>query len=359
MDDYNIHSLNESKNEWCVRLVNVLTYHIIVGFKSIFNESWKLCKLNSEQEKYLMTFQNMISQIPAWNTHLINAEKSRIINNSDCNYLEDLITCVHIIQLKLLTCIRVSQKPKKIELTIPSVETFIHNVYIDVARKLYSNIYLFERNISPLKMQKNNRDFEIIVQNSILNCVRNNIPVNDILKCYLEEQEDTIEEKVPELKKTQISNEAPHETIEDKMKSMLDEQQINENKDKSNEENTVIEDKNSIDGKLEILNEDDTEEEDEEEKGNKEFTLKKDIIESSSVEQEPPIITKSLSFNDTVKAVNVGGEIEEIPMDVIDERRQQREKDLFLGNDDDDDDERININLDTSSQLNLDFETLN
>ena len=44
MDDYSIASLNESKNEWCIRLVNILTYHIIDGFKSIFSEAWKICK---------------------------------------------------------------------------------------------------------------------------------------------------------------------------------------------------------------------------------------------------------------------------------------------------------------------------
>ena len=110
MDDYNIYNLNQSKNEWSVRLVNILTFHIIEGFKSIFNESWKLCKQNNEQEKYLMTFQNMLSQIPQWNPNIILEERKRIINNSNCNYLEDLITCVHIIQLKLLTCIRLSSK---------------------------------------------------------------------------------------------------------------------------------------------------------------------------------------------------------------------------------------------------------
>ena len=63
MDDYSIASLNESKNEWCIRLVNVLTYHIIEGFKSIFVESWKLCKQNNEQEKYLMINQNTLDPI--------------------------------------------------------------------------------------------------------------------------------------------------------------------------------------------------------------------------------------------------------------------------------------------------------
>jgi len=43
MDDYSITSLGESKNEWCARLINVLTPELIQGLKSIFEEAWKLC----------------------------------------------------------------------------------------------------------------------------------------------------------------------------------------------------------------------------------------------------------------------------------------------------------------------------
>ena len=39
MDDYSISSLNESRNEWCSRLINILTPLVIEGFRSIFNES--------------------------------------------------------------------------------------------------------------------------------------------------------------------------------------------------------------------------------------------------------------------------------------------------------------------------------
>ena len=45
-------------------------------------------------------------------------------------YLEDLITCVHIVQLKALTSIRVGQKQKQIDISIPKLEAFIHKIYI-------------------------------------------------------------------------------------------------------------------------------------------------------------------------------------------------------------------------------------
>ena len=62
-----------------------------------------------------MTFQNLLTTIPDWNTNTIEVERKRIESNSGCKYLEDLITCVHIIQLKALTCIRVGNKQKKID----------------------------------------------------------------------------------------------------------------------------------------------------------------------------------------------------------------------------------------------------
>jgi len=196
MDDFNVSSLHESKNEWGARLLIILTPLIIEGFKSIFDESYKLCKDNAELDKYLMTFQNFISRIPKWNATIIENERKRIIERSGCSYLEELVTCIHIIQLKLLTAMRVGNKQKKIDINIPKLDDFIHKTYINVARKVYRNVYLFEINTPPLQVQKNIRELEIIVQECILNSVRDSIPVESILRAYMDEtvEEDCIEE---------------------------------------------------------------------------------------------------------------------------------------------------------------------
>ncbi len=193
MDDYSITSLQESRNEWCARLINILTPLVIEGFRSIFDESWKLCEENDELEKYLMTFQNFLARVPKWNPNIVTEETNRIVEKSNCGYLTDLISCVHIIQLKSLTCMRVGNQQKKIDINVPSLENFIHKVYINTARKMYTNIYLFEKNITPLQIQKHNRELELIVREQILNSIRDNIPVEDILKVYLDE---TVEDDV-------------------------------------------------------------------------------------------------------------------------------------------------------------------
>ena len=39
MDDYNTSMLSEAKNEYCVRLLNILTPLVIEGIKSILKEA--------------------------------------------------------------------------------------------------------------------------------------------------------------------------------------------------------------------------------------------------------------------------------------------------------------------------------
>ena len=199
MDDYSLPILQESRNEWCARLVNILAPMTAEGFRSIFDEAWKLCEQNNETGKYLMTFQNFLSRVPKWNAAIIEQETQRIVDRSGCGYLADLVTCVHIIQLKSLTCMRVGSKQKKVNIDIPQLNDFVHKVYVNCARKLYTNVYLFERGIPPLSSQKNMRETEIIIKECILDSIRDSIPLEMILKTYMDETiEDHTEIKMKE-----------------------------------------------------------------------------------------------------------------------------------------------------------------
>ena len=170
---------------------------------------------NDEKGKYLMTFQNFISQIPKWSKAIVQKERERIVEKSGCNYLEDLIACVHIVQLKALSCIRVGQKQKKIDIDIPSLDTFIHNVYINCARKVYTNVYLFEIKKPALEIQRNNRDLEVIVKECLMDTIRESVPVDKILRAYMDEteeqdvetHEEVIEEPAPKAKKSKPTSE--------------------------------------------------------------------------------------------------------------------------------------------------------
>lgn len=256
MDDFVISNLQESRNEWCSRLVSIFTPLIIEGIQSLFKESWKLCVDNDETNKYLMTFQNMLLRIPKWNNVIVENERIRMVERSKCDYLEDLISCVHIIQLKVLTSIRVGNKQKKIDISIPKLDTFIHKVYIHCARKIYKNVYLFEKNISPLQIQKNNREMELIIQECVLMAVRESIPTESIIRAYMEEsveQEEEvfiedIEEEPPveTAEKTDVVVETPNETIPEVVPSIqnIDDKPVINKLSFNNIDATIDEDNN-------------------------------------------------------------------------------------------------------------------
>ena len=220
MDDYNVNVLSEAKNEYSSRLVSTLTPLLIQGIKSIFNEAVNLCKDNDENEKYLMTFQNFLSRVPKWNENIVTEETKRIVEASNCPYLEDLLTCVHITQLKILTSIRVSQKQKKIDLDIPKLNVFVHKCYISFARKLYSNVYLFEKDIAALQHQKNMRECELISHECILGVIRDSMPVESILRAYIDETvdeeviEETLEKNVEEAVAKQLEETSTQELLD-------------------------------------------------------------------------------------------------------------------------------------------------
>ena len=196
MDDYTLPSLTQSKNLWCMTLLNMLTPSISHGFRSICEESQRVCRDSNDNDKYLLTLQTFLSRIPKWNQNIIDNEVSRIIENSKCSYIDELITCVHIVHLKALTCIRAGKRQKEIDIDIPNLSQFIHKTYIKCARKLYNNVYLYEDDIPPLEIQRNCSEIDMIIRTAILETINDSIPIESILRAYLEKDEE--EEVLPD-----------------------------------------------------------------------------------------------------------------------------------------------------------------
>ena len=311
MDDFNTNVLSEAKNEYASRLLTILTPLIIQGFQSILKEADQLCLSNKEDQKYLMTFQNFLTRVPKWNQEIINNETKRIIETSKCPYLEDLLTCVHITQLKVLTSIRVSSKQKKIDIDIPKIHEFVHKIYIASARKIYKNVYLFEKDILPLTHQKNMRECELLIKECILNVIRENMPIEKILRAYMEETEEEVVEEIVDIPKEEAvelvkaenekdktnETELKTETITDKIKEEVANEinivKTEKNIEDSNPDTTQNVDKISDDVKPEIKQELTT--------GEGEVINKMESLEKLD---DSDTIKKETSFNDVDHVVN-------------------------------------------------------
>jgi len=181
MDEGNLAILVDAKTEYTKQLVNIISPNIFVGIKNIYNQ----CKLKCDGSDVLYEFQILLSEIPKWNQEVINKEYDTLVEVSHCDWLEDLLTAVFVSHTRILTSINFNKNKNKINLKIPKVDHFIHLCYIEVARSFWKNPYLFDDTISKFEYQRNRRDAERIIDNTINETIRKQLPVKHILKEYL------------------------------------------------------------------------------------------------------------------------------------------------------------------------------
>ena len=193
MSDFSVNVLVDAKEEYMKQIVQILRPHLMSGLLSIYDEAMEICTRNNEEDLTLLTFQELLSQVPKWSQVLVDQEAQNIVRESDCDYIEDLLTATFVCHTKILTSVRVAHDNRKrqINLKIPSVERFIHHTYIEIAREFWKHPYLVKKDdVSKLQYQKNLRDVEGIITACIENTVRKLLPVKNILKEYLADDED-------------------------------------------------------------------------------------------------------------------------------------------------------------------------
>jgi glucan-binding YG repeat protein len=150
----------------------------------------KEAKANSQNtNKVLWNFQTLLQGIPDWNQDKVIRETDKIQKDCKCDYLDELLTAVFIAHTKVLSAIRLTTKQKKLQITIPKVEHFIHRLLSESARVLWTNAFLFADSNS-IETQKNLRQVSALLQDSVLQAIRGLLPVKSILKEYLHDDDD-------------------------------------------------------------------------------------------------------------------------------------------------------------------------
>jgi len=207
MEELNTPIFAQAKVEYTAQLVDMLYPHMFDGVKSIYDESKLLYR--NRKTPILLILRELLEKVPIWNSEIIDSECSRIVNNSNCDYIDDLITAVFISHTKILTSIGPNRSFQKINVTIPKTSTFIHKCYINTARELWKNPYLFNENVPGHEFQKNNKEIEEIIKKCIENTIRNSLPIKDILKEHLEGETDSIinqKETLKQMLREELSN---------------------------------------------------------------------------------------------------------------------------------------------------------
>jgi hypothetical protein len=182
---------SEAKSEYTKQLVFNFQPVLLRFFLDRFNEVKNLPSVTSKSKSALSEFQDSLSQIPEWNLDKVRTESTSLLQSIHCDYIEELITAVFIAHTKILSAIRLHSKPRrKINITVPKPDHFMHRAMSESSRLLWSNVYLFSDSVSSLERQKNMNDVNRFLEEGILQAIRNLLPVKSILRDSLHEDED-------------------------------------------------------------------------------------------------------------------------------------------------------------------------
>jgi SHS2 domain-containing protein len=186
MEGVDVGVYGEAKGEY-TRQLSVFLVPVLEGyFLELLQEAKQTA---AAPNKALLEFQNLLQKIPDWNQDKVMRETARIQTETKCDYLEELLTAVFIAHTKVLSAIRLTSKQKKLQITIPKIDHFLHRVLMESARSLWTNAFLFAETNS-IEKQKNLRQVEHLLQEAILQAIRGLLPVKSILREYLQEDDD-------------------------------------------------------------------------------------------------------------------------------------------------------------------------
>ena len=234
MDNINVPVFAQAKIEYTKQLIDILYIHIFDGFSSIYNESKKIY-LTKTGIPILNIFRKLLENVPLWNNEIIEEETSRIVKVSKCDWLEDLVTAVFISHTRILMSIGPNQNTNKLNVSVPKTPNFIHKIYINIARDLWKNPYLYNENVAGHDRQRNMNNVEGIIKLNIETTIRKELPVKEILRGHLDTYENNekldIQMILNEIKKNpEFSYKPEEETTENLEGDGSEDREVDENR---------------------------------------------------------------------------------------------------------------------------------
>ena len=181
----------EAKGEYTKQLCQ----YMVPALQQYFLDMLEEARLKDlDPKKILITFQSLLEGIRDWNVDKVQRETGTVSAGTHCDYLEELITAVFIAHTKVLSAIRLTTKQKKLHITIPKLDHFIHRTMTECARILWSNTYLFAPSVPSIERQKNMRLIETLLNDGVLQSIRGMLPVKNILREYLKDDDSEDEQ---------------------------------------------------------------------------------------------------------------------------------------------------------------------
>lgn len=184
----NVATYSEARSEYTKQLATLIVPALFAWFQNLWSRN------AGDKQRCLSLFQSECEEVGRWNQDRITDEVRALIERSGCDYMEELMTAVFIAHTKVLTAIRLSTKQKKLSITVPKLDHFLHRVFKESARCLWKTPFLFMDGgaSNVVERQKNMLQAEQLLTEAITTAVRGLLPVKQILKDYMEDDEEPL-----------------------------------------------------------------------------------------------------------------------------------------------------------------------
>lgn len=157
--------LLDAKKEYVHQLADVLSPYVMRTISALYDQARHKSKV----------FRQLLQQVPSWNDQVLKDRASEIERRH--SQLQNLITACCVSYTKVLGSIRLNtQQQSNVRLSVPETSTFIHGVYIYVAKEFF---------YEPRLLYADRATKHRLIEEGIEDSVRKNVPIDQLLDAYL------------------------------------------------------------------------------------------------------------------------------------------------------------------------------
>ncbi len=139
-----------------------------------------------EATNQLIKFQLALKKIPNWTNTQIKKQIDDITVR--CPGFKKLLVALFVSYIKMISDgIRTTTKSRRLDVKLPSDETFIHTCFIDCAHNLYEDPYIMKK-----PEYERNHELDKRLQECIVSSIDKLIPTMDIINNYIPATNDEV-----------------------------------------------------------------------------------------------------------------------------------------------------------------------
>jgi hypothetical protein len=176
--------LVEAKKELTKHIINRISPFFYEEFRKLHNKCIVDCN-EAKKPNILEEFGKKLKNVPEWNQNLIDELFERLQQTCTRQILSNLIKSVWIANVQILSAVRMNKTETETEVNVPDPKRFVHKCFVECAREIYKDPYLFDPNVDTMQLHRNQRDLLKLISRSTKDGIRKMLPVEDILRQYL------------------------------------------------------------------------------------------------------------------------------------------------------------------------------